>query len=276
MKNRNIKEEIINEYGVIAETPSGEIWDKIENSLNNADIAVQNKKTRQTWHKNIIKFALSALMILGAFCFQIFGGNIAKVVKNSGILGTSEVKSGNWFSLVAYASEDTTFEITKDMKVLLPAGNWVVEHLDSGIGVSWRAAPDKNGGYIPGGFIIQGENMKSVNVMSKNGTFSDNIKTREFFMNASAEELDAHYREHGHYRFHVNPVYLSGEDILNLQYFNWTPEKLINSRLEGNYKEYYSDIITITVTFNDDEVLTRIAEITIDEDTGEMFAQIIG
>jgi hypothetical protein len=117
--------------------------------------------------------------------------------------------------------------------------------------------------------------MKSVNVESKNGTFNDSIKTRNL-MSASDEELDAHFREHGHYRFYVNPVYLEGDDILNLQYFNWQPEKLINSRLEGNYKEYYSDIITITVTFDDGEVMTQSAEITIDEITGDMFAQIIG
>ena len=252
-------------------SPSPELVNKVISSADKTGESPQPvskpRHKRHNWSRNIIKFALPALMIFGVFCFQIIG---------PGIWGTAEPESGNRFTLVAYASPDTTFEITKDMKVLLPAGNWVVEHRDGGISVGWRAMPDENGEYIPGGFIIQGENMKSVNVESKNGTFNDNIKTRQLIMFASEEELYAHYREHGHYRFHVNPVYLEGDDILNLQYFNWTPEKLINSRLEGNYKEYYSDTITITVKFDDGEVLTQIAEITIDENTGDMFAQIIG
>ena len=104
----------------------------------------------------------------------------------------------------------------------------------------------------------------------------DGITTREFVMNASNEELNEHFLEHGHYHFYVNPVYLEGDDISNLQYYNWTPEKLINARLEGNYREYYKDTVTVTVSFDDGEVIKQTVEITIDENTGEMFAQITG
>ena len=265
MKNQNITEKIIREYTAIAETPNNENWNKIEGGINRAE----NKRASGDWQKNIIRFALPALIIFGVFCFQMFGGDIAKLAQNQGILGTEN--SGNVFFLAAYASEATTFEITKEMKVLLPAGTWIVEHRDGGIGVSWRAEAD-----IPGGFAVQGENIKSVKLESNNGTFNDGITSSQFIRNASDEELFARIREHGHYQFYVNPVYLEGDDILNLQYYNWTPIKLINARLEGNYREYYKDIVTVTVVFDDGEVITQIVEITIDENTGAMFAQILG
>ena len=280
MNNKNITKKVMDEYAGIDENLNGGVWEKIENGLSTADFAPAqkpktqkvDKKEGKNMYKNIIKFALPAMLVFGAICFQIFGGNIVQLTNPDNVI--EENKSNNWFSLVAYASADTTFEITKDMKVLLPAGTWNIRHQDGGFGVGWSAGYTETGEIIPGGFNIKGENIKSVHVESKNGSFADNIFTRELLMNGSDEEVAAWSMNR--YAYNVNPVYLEGDDILNLEYFAWQPVKLIESRLTGNYKEYFTDMVTITVTFDDGEVITQIAEISIDENTGETFGQIIG
>jgi len=222
-----------------------------ENCLNQAagEIAVtqKQKKARQIW-KPILKFALPALMIACMFCFQIIGPGFWKA---------TELNSGNWFSIVAYASGDTTFEITKDMKVQLPAGTWYInrdyynpEPQEGAISHSWTMAFDDAGNPIPGGFVIEGENIKSVKFESINGCFVYDAGP-------------------------TTTVYLENEDITQSKNFIWGPFKLVESRFIGDYQEYLTDTVTITVTFDNGEIMTQIVEITVDEYTGEMFAQII-
>jgi len=241
-------------------SPSQELVNKVISSIDEAP-----QKSKRTWHKTFIKFAIPAMFVLGIFCFPLIGNlmNNAVTLENS----------GNWFSLLAYAAEDTTFEITKNMKVILPAGNCTIESRDGGVAFGWKANFDEAGEAIPGGFTIKGENIKSVNIESKYGSFRDSL----FIKYATDEELNARFMERGNYN--ANPVYLETDDISNLKYFVWQPEQLIESMRTGNYDEYkkeYMDTVIITVTFNDGEAITQIAEITVDENTGNIYAQIMG
>jgi hypothetical protein len=239
------------------------------------------QKTKSAWQKHIIKFALPAALVFGAVCFMIIGGNITQIINpDNGVAETP--KSNNWFSLVAYAAEDTTFEITKDIKVLLPGGIWTFTRDAEGyFSWGWRSGTGIDGDGkifpIPNNFTIEGENMKSVKVESKNGEFAlsmgipyvthpDYASVRDFQIQLSTGEL---YQG-------IKTVYLENDDISYMRFFKWIPIKLIESEMTGDYKEYYTDTITITITFDDGEIMTQIAEITIDENTGEMFAQIIG
>jgi len=214
---------------------------------------------------------------------QIFGGNIEKAadnLENPGVLETSEVKpavnSGNRFSLMVYATEDTTVEITRDIKLQLVSGTVSIP-TSWEVGSGWASK-----GAMPGGFVFEGENIKSVHYESRNGEFfnlkwfdlslppskavetqlSDDIIT----VTITLDEGEVCPYEQA--RKPVNPVYLEGDDILDPHISGnmiWRPAKLIATRLSGDYEQYLSDIITITVTFDDGEVMTQIVEITLEE-----------
>ena len=274
--------EIINNITSDIRSKMPDIEQVRENCLNQvadsiSDPQQKTKKSKQVW-KPIIKFALPALMILGVFCFQILGGTITKIMDNPWISGTSEVKNNNWFSLVAYASENTTFAITKDMKVKLPAGTWYINRNydynnpdphNGDISHSWTMAYDESGNPIPGGFVIEGENIKSVKFESKNGCFVYAVICQDEY-DEIAEQFSKQYAGP------KNTVYLEKSDIKQSKNFIWGPFELVNSRFIGDYQKYLTDTITTTITFDDGEVMTQTVEITIDEYTGDMFAQITG
>ena len=221
--------------------------------LNMQNMEKKQKKIRHNWHKTFIKFAVPAIFIIGVVCFPI----ITNVVNNFGLNNDN----GNWFSIIAYAADENSVEISKDMKVKLPSGTWRISR-DENIGSDWRSGA--NGG----GFIFEGDNIKSVRYESKNGAFIDTY----FFMYASMEEINERINESG---FYTNPVYLEIDDILNSKNIIWSPKKLIESEFTGNYQEYLTDTITFIVTFEDGKQITQIVEMSIDEITGEVYAQII-
>jgi hypothetical protein len=218
--------------------PSPELVNKVIDSIN-----VLPKK------HNLIKYAIPMLLLLIVFCLPLMNNSVT-------------TDTGNRFLIAAYAAEDTTFEITKDVKTLLPAGTWKMEPRDGGVNFSWRAKLNEAGEPIPGGFTIIGENIKSVNVESKYGSFVDAL----FLRYGTDEELNERFREQGSYE--VNPVYLEGKSILDLSHFLWKPNILIMEDKE------YMDIIKVTVTFNDGEVIIQTVQITVDKDTGNIYAQI--
>ena len=219
--------------------PSPELVNKVIDSIN-----VPPKK------HNLIKYAIPMLLVLSVFCLPLMNNSVT-------------TDNDNWFSIAAYAAEDTTFEITKDVKVLLPAGTCTMKPVDGGINFSWRAKLNEAGEPIPGGFEIIGENIKSVNVESQCGSFVDAL----FLRYGTDEELNERFRDQGSYE--VNPVYLEGKGIVDLRHFLWKPDRLI---IENNE---YMDIIKVTVTFNDGEVIMQRVQITVDEDTGDIYAQVI-
>ena len=208
----------------------------------------KQKNIRHNWHRTFIKFAVPAIFVLVILSFPILNN-----ILNS--------DNGNWFSIIAYAADDNSVEIIKNTKVKLPSGTWRINR-DVNIGSDWSSGA--NGG----GFIFEGDNIKSVLYESKNGSFIDTY----FFTFASEEEINARLNESG---FYTNPVYLEINDILNSKNIIWSPKKLIESEFTGNYQEYLTDIITVTVTFEDGKQITQIIEMSIDEITGEVYAQII-
>jgi hypothetical protein len=119
-----------------------------------------------------------------------------------------------------------------------------------------------------GGFAFEGENINSVSLESKYGEFSwtgENDKWGEWNW-----EHDTH-------------IILEGAEISS-KWFSWFPTTLQKNLSElpvrnpenYDYRQYLTDTITINVTFDDGEIITQIVELTIDENTGETFAQIIG
>lgn len=81
MKNKNITRNILNEYGVIAETPNDNLWEKIENGINSVDIKQQTKKTRKYLMKPVLAAAMCLMLITTAvaaapFIFKMLGSNI--------------------------------------------------------------------------------------------------------------------------------------------------------------------------------------------------------
>jgi len=238
--------------------PSQELVNKVIDSINKP----QRKLKKWNWNKILRKFAIPAMLVLSIFSLPLVGN----FMNNSGI-----VENNNRFAIAAYASEDTTFEITKNTKVLLPAGICRIDYRNGGITFGWQAKSDERGETIPGGFTIIGDNIKSVNVESKYGAFRDSL----FLRYATDEELTASMKSEDYI---VNPVYLEGDDVLNLKHFTWMPKQIFESKLTGNQNEVikeYMDTIVITVTFDDGEVLSQTAQITIDENTGDIYARII-
>ena len=285
-------------------SPSQELVNKMISSISIDESPKTAKKSRKDW-KFIIKFALPALMVLSIFCFQIIG---------PGFWGNTKTESGNWFSLVVYAEDMTTVEIPKDIKIKLPGNyfHWGVMTYSDGVysdgrysitlntmndsitltddhiyGVDgWKEVWEECE-YLPfviigftdetdeaeefvranrGGFAFEGENIRSVSLESKYGTFSwfdgDDVFTANFYQ----DKL----------------IILENADISS-KWFSWFPTALKNSLNElpvrdpenNDYQQYLTDTVTITVLFDDGEVMTQVVEITIDENTGETFAQII-
>jgi len=238
-------------------------------SKNDNKIVIMDKIHKQKNPFNIkrfSKYAVAAVIVLAVFCSPLIGS----VMNNMGIFGEKENNSGNWFSLVAYAAEGNTFEIPKDMGILLPAGTWNIGKLDEGISIGWKAAFNKDGEAIPGGFGIEGENIKSVYLESENATFKNTLFMRD---DLELVEIFVNFKETDVYL--INHVYLEGEDISLMHCFAWFPDKYVSSQIEENYHDYLTDKITVRVTFDDGEIITQYVKITIDEETGEMFAQII-
>jgi|GEM_PF-3628488 hypothetical protein len=231
-------------------TPSPELVNKVIDSI-----------SKPPKKYNLIKYAIPMLLILSVFCLPLMNNSVT-------------TDNGNWFTLVAYAAENTTFEITKDVKVVLPAGNIKINPRENGgFAYNWYANCTDTGEYIPGGFEIIGENIESVYLKSKYGSFLDTISEASGIY----KEYDRRLKRHAESR--VNPIYLEGEDILNLSYFVWQPDKLIKTTRNGKYREgdieKYKDIIKVKVKFNNGDVIEETIEITIDEDTGDIYAQII-
>ena len=266
--------------------PSPELVNKVINAIDKTGESPQNQIKSKRYLKPVIKFALPALLIACAFCFQIINSNIPRFVDSeNGIVETEEKKSGNWFSLVVYAEDMTPVEITKDMKIKLP-GNilWWGTSRNLGFSITDRFGNRDEYMDIPlfvtifpeeidgngevkrvnrSGFEFEGENMKSVSLESKYGKISCLDENNEW-------ENSSH-------------IILEDADISS-KCFHWFPVTLYNHLSDmpvrdpdnNDYQQYLTDTITITVTFDDGEVMTQIAEITIGEETGELFGQIIG
>lgn len=293
--------------------PSQELVNKVINSIEESPA----KAKKQNLHKTFIKLALPAMMILCVFCVHIIGGNMTKIEDAQGLAETPK----NWFGLVAYAEDMPAVEITKDMKVKLPSGAFIMHEPEEGMttgSVSFK-------GEI--GFKIDGDNIESVNFKSENCTFvkplrnwddflicsieldssiyqpgkdlRDLWENDEFFAKIKEEYFQGISQEYSDYgwssysegisdkwrldimlaeiRPHIFGVHdiIIEKDLLDLP-ITWIPENLFVNRYSGDYKEYLTDIITITATFNDGEEITQFVEISIDEETGDIFAQIIG
>ena len=209
--------------------------------------------------KRIVKYALPAIMVFAIIFIQIF---YVPVLTNQ----QQSLKSNNRFSLVAYAADLTSediiqSEIIKDIKVKLPSLRMIEE---SGLKVGYAY-------YDTAGFKIEGENIKSVYFESKNGI----LHTIPLILPspkpnpelANELEITAYFEIPG-------TIILDGEDILNLMVM-WIPYKYQEAfRLGEDYQEFLTDTITITVAFNDGEEMTQIAEITIDDDSGDVYAEL--
>ena len=220
-------------------SPSQELVNKMISSTSIDESPKTAKKSRKDW-KFIIKFALPALMVLSIFCFQMFSI-------------PSNTKNGNWFSLVVYADENIPDEIAKEMKITLEESTV---------------------------FGIEGENIKSVTFESKNASFIDftavkrapDLQTKHELMNPPRSILTIE-----EYISEAVVCWIPGA-LSIIQFYNEEFEYDSYGYIllyDGDYKKYLTDTVTITVLFDDGEVMTQVVEITIDENTGETFAQII-
>jgi hypothetical protein len=256
----------------------------------------QNRKRNKFNFQRIARAALPAFIILAIFCIPIFQNTIPQVlVENPGI--AEMPKSGNWFSLIAYAtdtasdSDDETFvEITRDIAIKIPfyqAMDFMMVHYpsDSPIPVSFNYAVSmvySNSGRK--GFKVEGENIKSVKFESRNGSLI-------------IEQSVEYYYDDGELFgvFYVpalfDTVYLEGEDLfdLRIQWFPYEFQETFEYEADEHEAEIYgyevplkgdkyifkSDVITVSVTFDDGEVMAQIMEMTKDI-YGYIYARIIG
>jgi len=261
--------------------PSQELVNKIINSINESP--QKTKKAKQTWFKPALKFALPALLVLTIVCIQIIQTNVSQVINapiTSDNVVSSEAnaaaipKSNNWFSLVAYAVDNKSdeviqIELQKDIKVVLPAlrmityGPMPMDNKEVTIAYIYSY-------YDTSGFKIEGENIKSVIFKSKYG----GMRTIpiDFEHHSDSDYEFESYEAMVEFR---RTVIMESDDIFDLMVTWWAEDYQAAVCLGEDSQKYLTDTITITVTFDDDEQITQIVEMTIDEETGEIFAQIV-
>ena len=68
MKNKNIEQQIINEYAAVTKYPSGDVWEKLEKSTNVVD--TRNKKQRIFKPTKILATVASVMLIVGLVNIQ--------------------------------------------------------------------------------------------------------------------------------------------------------------------------------------------------------------
>jgi len=235
------------------------------------------KKSKYNF-KFAMRFALPAMMIVAVFCIQIFYSNIPQPVADNPSGSGSEAnvaetpkKSNNWFSIIAYAAdteyaEDSDIlqiEIKRDMKVQFPSLQLLEESAiidDEIVRIVYTYSH-----YDTAGFKFEGENIKFIDFESKNGWVN---KIPIIYEGSQSEDIETYFNI-------PRTTTLEGNDIFKLM-VTWVPFDYQTAiRLGEDYIEYLTDIITITVTFEDGEVMTQYVEMTIDDD-GYVYAQIIG
>jgi len=232
--------------------------------INFTDEPQQNiKQSKHTRFKPCLKFALPALIVLSVFCFQAFP-----------FFSTNS--NGNWFAIAAHA-DDGIVRITKNMKVILPKGVWEIKEQ----GTSYE------GLY----FKIEGQNIQSVTFESKDTAFLD--------LSAITRAPDQETKN-AIFSLFSPGIPLNIEEYISEAQVHWEPTKFLILKLlelrqseedyytfgfyrelwdlgdySGDYMQFASDIITVTVTFTDGEMITQIIKMTIDDETGALSAQII-
>ena len=221
--------------------------------------------------KRIIKYTLPAIMVLMVIFVQLFAVPVLKnqqqIPANTGNNAVVQVpKNNNWFSIVAYAADDTLntiiqSEMTNGIKIKLPS-LWIKE--ESGLKIVYAY-------YDTAGFKIEGENIKSVHFESKNGM----VRTLPLIIPSPTPNWKlANEPEITPYLQIPKSATLDGNDILNLM-FLWTPDEYQTAfSLGENYQEFLTDTITITVMFDDGEEITQIIAITIDDESGDIYAEL--
>ena len=244
--------------------PSRELVNKVINL--NGESLPKTMKSKNAWFKPSLKFALPALIILCVLGFQMFP------------FFSTTTNGGNWFAIAAHAN-DGTIRITKNMRVILPKG---VVDIDIDEGASYE------GLY----FKIEGQNIQSVTFEGKDSAFVDLMA---IFRAPDTEAKNAIFALSG------VGMPLTIEEYIHEAQVHWDPTKyLILKMLEmrqteedsetfiyyrelwsledysGDYMQFATDIVTVTVTFIDGEVMTQIIEMQIDDITGELSARIIG
>ena len=187
-----------------------------------------------------IKFVLPILLILGALLI------ISAIYLNS---------QNNLFFLTVYEDSKPAWKkINKNMqKVSLGTlGIFSSEDITSN------------------NFRIEGKNIKSVSFESPDSVFVDFSAVRRAPDLETKQELISYFS---------GSVLTVEEEYIYEAMINWNPDKLTCAKLYGDYggdyTKYLTDIFTVTVIFDDGQIMKQVMEITVDENTGKTFVQRI-
>ena len=261
MSNNNKNNKIIEAWDKMK--PGDEIKEQIFEDI--MQKRLQRKKSpRFRFGKTTKIIAAAAAMILCVFGFQALPFN-------------SDTNTGNRFSIAAHAN-DGTMRITKNMRVILPKGAWEITER----GTSY------DGLY----FKIEGQNIKSVAFESKDSSFVDlmaifrapDTEAKNAILSLAIPGVPLTIDEYiPEAQVHWDPVKFLILKMLDLRQSEEDAEtiKFYRERWDlddysfGDYMRFAKDIITITVTFADGEIMTQIIEMEINDETGELSARII-
>ena len=224
----------------------------IEQNSPDKDDILTNVLTKPATNKNpfnfkrIAKYALPAVMV-SAIIFAV------PVLTNR----QQTPENNNRFSLVAYAADidengepiindtDKGVELQKNVKIDL-----------SSEFILYGTMTDKSGFkkdfelYLTNSKLlslkIDGENIKSINIKCETGMI---------YLGRKKDDGKSY-------------------SVINGRDFTCKKEDFIHIQWEPIQKTIAGDTITITVTFNDGEQITQIAEITIDGDSGDVYVEL--